>query len=330
MLPLLYGLVTAITQATINHAKAADNFESGLAAYRSGDYGLAKAELHPLAKSGDAKAQTLLGHMYSTGRGVSQDSRAAAEWYRKAALQGHMTAQFNLGNFYAQGVGVKHDPALAVYWFEAAAMQGDRDAQNNLAYIFANGWGQPVDFVKAYVWWARAAAAGSTRAGTSRDAVAERMTPAQLIEAKRLLEAGTAATKARKAAVEVPVPSAKPGTSRSKTQTTSASGLREATKVDPGPSAGFQVQLGYFRDRAKAEFLKKRLVARHPNTLSAEDLAIIANETGNKEVFYRVVAQYFISRDAAQSRCRRYRQAGVDCFVRRDTRRRPVVVQPGK
>jgi TPR repeat protein len=48
------------------------------------------------AQAGDAEAQFNLGVMYDRGQGVPQDDVQAAEWYRKAAEQGHAAAQNNL------------------------------------------------------------------------------------------------------------------------------------------------------------------------------------------------------------------------------------------
>jgi len=53
------------------------------------------------AEQGHAEAQSNLGVMYAEGQGVSQDYKAAVEWFRKAAGQGIAEAQFNLGSMYA-------------------------------------------------------------------------------------------------------------------------------------------------------------------------------------------------------------------------------------
>jgi TPR repeat protein len=48
------------------------------------------------AEQGDAEAQFNLGSRYIFGMGVAQDKVKAAEWYRKAAEQGHEAAQKKL------------------------------------------------------------------------------------------------------------------------------------------------------------------------------------------------------------------------------------------
>ena len=68
------------------------------------------------ARAGDAEAQTLLGDMYADGKGLKQDYKMAAKWYRKAAEQGYAKAQKKLGNFYTFGKGVKQDYKKAAEW----------------------------------------------------------------------------------------------------------------------------------------------------------------------------------------------------------------------
>ena len=54
------------------------------------------------------------GDKYYRGKGVPQDFQKAAEWYQKAAEQGHAKAQFNLGVMYANGEGVSQNYEEAV------------------------------------------------------------------------------------------------------------------------------------------------------------------------------------------------------------------------
>ena len=48
------------------------------------------------------------------------------------------------------------------------------------------GRGVPQDFVQAHMWDNLAAAHGETRSAEARDALAQRMTPAQIAEAQKL------------------------------------------------------------------------------------------------------------------------------------------------
>src|SRR5215468_2523412 len=72
-------------------------------AYQGGDYKAALAELQPLAKAGDPKAERLLGKMYSDGLGVEQDYKQAALWYQRSANQGYAAAMADLGDLYFYG-----------------------------------------------------------------------------------------------------------------------------------------------------------------------------------------------------------------------------------
>lgn len=105
---------------------------------------------HPLAAQGDAKVQVNLGVRYMTGPGVSQDSKEAARWFRKAAEQGDKEAQNNLGSMYVQGQGVQRNYVLAHMWFSLAGTKGVEEAVKN------------------------------------RNIIEKRMTPSQIQEAKRL------------------------------------------------------------------------------------------------------------------------------------------------
>jgi len=60
--------------------------------------------------------------MYENGRGVPQNYKQAAIWYRKAADQGHADAQSNLGLMYANGHGVPQDYVEVDKWFSIAAL----------------------------------------------------------------------------------------------------------------------------------------------------------------------------------------------------------------
>ena len=167
------------------------DFQKGVAAYKSGDYATALREWTPLAEQGDAKAQYYLGGMYYQGHGVPQNKKTAVKWFTLAAEQGLVGAQYNLGGMYARGLGVPQDDKTAVKWFKLAAEQGNARAQYNLGWMYVNGKGVPQDYIRTHMWWNLAASSGykdavSVRFHTSRDAVSKRMTPSQLETALRL------------------------------------------------------------------------------------------------------------------------------------------------
>jgi len=120
---------------------------------------------------------------------VARDPVKAAEWYRKAAEQGFASAQNNLGLMYVAGSGVSQSAMQAFQWFRKAAEQGPADAQFNLAMAYFNGAGGEVDFVEAFKWFAIAAShsTGVTlqQYANSRDAIATRLTPAEVADAQK-------------------------------------------------------------------------------------------------------------------------------------------------
>ncbi len=132
------------------------DFQAGADAYWRGDYVTALLEFKPLAEKGHAKAQLALGVMYELGRGVPQDSAEAVKLYHKAAEQGHAAAQYDLGLMYHKGHGVPQDYVQAHVWYNLAALRSEPGADQDIS-------------VK------------------NRDIIAEKMTPAQIAEAEKLV-----------------------------------------------------------------------------------------------------------------------------------------------
>jgi TPR repeat protein len=134
-------------------ASASADALAGERAYARHDYVRAAPLLLMAAERGSPIAQTYLGHMYETGRGVPRDYVAAAGWLQLAAEQGEPTAQFLLGLLFDKGYGVPQDWLQAEVWLNLAA---SRAAENQRDY------------------WTRI-----------RDAVAQKLTLDQLAEAQR-------------------------------------------------------------------------------------------------------------------------------------------------
>jgi uncharacterized protein len=131
--------------------------------------------------------------VYQSGEGVPQDYTAAAAWYRKAAEQGHAEAQYSLGSIYQNGYGVPEDFSAAASWYRRAAEQGDPDGQYMLGGAYQSGIGVLQDYVQAHKWLllavSRFAATDNEKLGEAlkkRDALAGKMTPAQIAEAEKL------------------------------------------------------------------------------------------------------------------------------------------------
>ncbi len=67
-----------------------------MVAYNRGDYVPAMKLIRPLAQTGNAKAQNLLGVMYHKGEGVARSSARAFMWFSLAAKKGDASAKASL------------------------------------------------------------------------------------------------------------------------------------------------------------------------------------------------------------------------------------------
>lgn len=168
-------------------AGAQAGLQEGVSAFKRGHFSVALKELTPLAKKGDAKAQAILGQMYSSGSGVPQNHAKAAFWYRKAAEQGHVKAQTSLGVMYEMGTGVPQDEKEAASWFRKAAEQGHGEALYTLGGIYERGRGAiPADLVQAHMWFDIAVAAGFDIAQDNLAEIEAKMSPEQIEKARSL------------------------------------------------------------------------------------------------------------------------------------------------
>ena len=61
------------------------------------------------AYNGDADVQFLIGHMFHTGLGVSQNPEMAFKWYSRSADQDNALGQWGLGHCYQGGIGVEQN-----------------------------------------------------------------------------------------------------------------------------------------------------------------------------------------------------------------------------
>ncbi|HCX10006.1 MAG TPA: hypothetical protein DHU81_06575, partial [Hyphomonas sp.] len=76
---------------------AVDQVVSGEEAFRAGQYDQAAAHWNPPAYAGDLRAQYYLGMLWDNGYGSTPvNASEAAEWYSRAARQGHVDAMVGL------------------------------------------------------------------------------------------------------------------------------------------------------------------------------------------------------------------------------------------
>jgi TPR repeat protein len=164
-------------------------------------------ELTRFAEEGDACMQNLLGRYYN---GAEQGAlitnikpfesdnlswlthqRIAAKWFRLAAEQGHGDAQVSIAGHYLQGYGVRQDYVEAAKWYKKAADQALSCPQLQLGEMYRDGQGVRRDYVQGHMWMNLAATNETTNycsrtALNERQAIAYKMTPAQIEEAQRL------------------------------------------------------------------------------------------------------------------------------------------------
>ena len=154
---------------------------------KGGVASVAESDLERRAVAGDAQAQYELGRRFDVGANVTtdpstpvpansdqprftyvivgsfkpKDAVSAAQWYRKASVQGHVEAQAALGamELLAAGDSPK-DPS----WLRNAAARGSVNAQVNLGVAYAKGMGLPTDSAESVALWAKAAEVGSVYA----------------------------------------------------------------------------------------------------------------------------------------------------------------------
>jgi TPR repeat protein len=151
------------------------------------------------AGQGYPPAQFALGLRHDGIYGTSSSAQEAAEsvaWYRKAADQGHAISQYYLARKYSLGDGVARDDAEAVKWWRKAAERGYVPAQWKIGALHMMGLmgsNVPRDKVQAFKWFSIALAqpqehfSGEVTRATvisSRNMVAQQMTPAEIAEAQ--------------------------------------------------------------------------------------------------------------------------------------------------
>lgn len=155
------------------------------------------------AIAGDASSQVLVGDAYAGGTvqtrtpgQLDADYRQAAEWYRKAAVQGLATGQLRLAALYRDGKGVARDITEAANWYRKAADQGDASAQGTLGLLYALGQGVPRSDVEAYYWLDLAAAVkgpNQEKYAGNRQMVGTRITADELAAVQERVEKWKAA-----------------------------------------------------------------------------------------------------------------------------------------
>lgn len=110
----------------------------------------------------------------------------AVKLFIQAAEQGNRPAQYFAGLYYARGDAVEQDYKKAFYWLEKAAMGGHPKAIYHLGEMYVHGDGVEIDHVKAMAWFWVATTLGDRYSEKRLRAVAPRLSPNELGDAKVL------------------------------------------------------------------------------------------------------------------------------------------------
>jgi uncharacterized protein len=123
-LPLVAGseVFRPVTKAQANHWL--QSYNQAMQAYRAGQYVTAYQRFRVLADFGSAGAQTMIGHLYWTGKGVEQAPGKAFMWFHRAAQRGYVPAQLATGRAYALGKGIGRDDVKAAMWLSLVDARG--------------------------------------------------------------------------------------------------------------------------------------------------------------------------------------------------------------
>ncbi len=105
----------------------------------------------------DSSAQYFLGRRYLRGHGVLKSETEAANWFLKAARQGHKKAQYELGLLYKNGKGVKKNNQTAFEHFLGAAQQEHPGAMFELGNFYFYGPNKSRNIKRALSWYRKSA-----------------------------------------------------------------------------------------------------------------------------------------------------------------------------
>ncbi|MEM7224014.1 MAG: SPOR domain-containing protein [Pseudomonadota bacterium] len=310
----------------------AQDFEAGLAAFRSGKMQAAHDIWLPLAEAGDPSAQFSLGKLYEKGDGpIPEDPAKAVAWYKLAAASGLPQAQNDLAMMYAQGRGGPVDLDQAVALWRQAAAQGYPWAQFNLGIALFRGQGAPPDQTAAVEWFRRAAEAGLAEAQFILGQLSQtglvvvqsqrqalhwyRLAAAQghrqaAEQAEILAQAGVTVESepAPEAdpAVEVAVDAATPPKPKPAAPVTAASETPTEAPAIPTTDrieGDFHLWLASAESEDEAARIWQSTKARHPDALADQPAQIARQELDGASAFYRVMVGPLPSRQAAERAC---------------------------
>ncbi|KAK3817141.1 MAG: hypothetical protein JOS17DRAFT_820513 [Linnemannia elongata] len=92
---------------------------------------------------------------------------SAFSWFPKAALQGSPTAQSMVGRMYRSGKGVPQDYSEALSWLNKLSNHNDPDALREIGVMYLQGQGVPKSYLTAKEWFVKAVNFGCEEAVAS-------------------------------------------------------------------------------------------------------------------------------------------------------------------
>ncbi len=169
-----------------------------------------KEIIYRWGNKGDAEAQFEIGLNLLEGEkqvGFEKNIKEAIKWLEKAAENGNAQAASVLAALYEDmswlGGYVDDDETatdhrLRLKWLKLGSELGNTDSMGSLAYSLEKGNDGEFNLVTAYAWAAVAETLGDSGL-TDTDALKEKMTAVQLVEAKRQFESLLPKVRAAKA-----------------------------------------------------------------------------------------------------------------------------------
>jgi uncharacterized protein len=334
------NLVTKAALAALALGLAAQpvlaDVKAGVDAWTQGQYDKAVKEWRGPALKGDADAQFNMGQAYKLGRGVKADLDVAADWYLRAAQQGHLQASDSYGHL----MHYRGKVAEALPYLQASADRGEPRSQYLLGTELFNGTNVGKDWVRAYALMTRASSAGLAPASRSLAQMDQYIPLEQrqqgIVMAGELEKRAGTARNAQlggfdintkppaKVAKPVPVPPSVPNTAsqpgfpgtvppmpgeRPAPRPASAP-VKVATAPAPVATSGnWRIQLGAFGNEANAKNLWNSLEAKIGDLAS---LTPYLKAAGNVT---RLQAGPFASRASAEAMCGKVKAKGQSCIV---------------
>lgn len=176
IMPLLLGLMVSACASNQTGASLKNSFDSGVAAYDSGDY--AKAyKIWSSIDDDDIAAMRNVAMMRRQGLGTDKDPKGAEDLYLRAAEAGLPTAQADLADMLIRGEAGPPDLQRALPLLQAAAAANHPLAQYELAQFYEVGQLVPQNLTVARNLYAAAASHGMKEAQARLDQLGPAVAP---------------------------------------------------------------------------------------------------------------------------------------------------------